>query len=203
VPGDIKAEEKDASYPLSSAPATTFYAFDANEVISYSIDIKQLSKYYWAPNEDSVYNYWKDKTVSAWSDSVLSYTTVTNGGIVGREIISINKYDKNKSRYRLLLNGRQMYVLGAEMDGAADRKNNNSFFEQFRITNEKKSNDIFTTTTEKLFTDLQSKTALCLSMPMLLWMKFSSCRSIFIWSWKKHYWNILLTKTPIFPLMKN
>jgi uncharacterized protein YbaP (TraB family) len=156
VPSDIHQKKYDSSETYLK-DEKEYYAYDPYSGITYFINAEPVSEYYWAPNEDSIYNYWKNKTISEWSDSLISYTAVKNGGITGRELVYANKNDKIIKRRRLLINGHTMYSLYITLPPVfADETNINLFFDDFKIAEEKNSDEILNNTPDKLFTDLKS-----------------------------------------------
>ncbi len=158
-PGEVNKVGKDStnSYLFGDGDES-YYAQNLYSSGKYSVDVKTINAYYWAPNADSVYSYWRNKIISEWSDSIIVAQDIVNGDVRGKEIIAINKYEKVRTRHRMLLNGRKMYVLSYDMDDPLeDSGNMDQFFHSFRLTNEKKDNDIYTAGPEKLFSDLLSK----------------------------------------------
>jgi uncharacterized protein YbaP (TraB family) len=156
APSEILEKKYDSTEIDHDKPARQYYAYDPYSALTYYIDAESISPYYWASNEDSIYSHWKNKVVG-WSDSLLSYTTVRNGNITGKELIYFNKYDSTTEKQRFLLNGQTMYSIHVKMPGAfADETNLELFFQDFKITGEKKSTEIFSNSPSKLFTDLRS-----------------------------------------------
>ena len=156
VPSEIRQKEHDSTETYYVKPAKQYYAYDPYSALTYYIDAEPISKYYWAPSEDSVYSYWKNKALG-WNDSLLSYTTIKNGGITGRELTYFSKSDSSTIKQRLLLSGQTMYSVHMKIPGAfADKPNLELFFQNFRITEEKKSAEILNNSPDKLFADLTS-----------------------------------------------
>jgi hypothetical protein len=156
VPSEILKKEYDSTEVYHTKPAIQYYAYDPYSALTYYMDAEPVSKYYWAPNEDSVYSYWKNKALG-WNDSLLSYTTVRNAGITGRELTYFNKFDSSTTKQRLLLSGQTMYSVHIKIPGAfADKTNLELFFQNFKITGERKSTEIFNNSPDKLFADLKS-----------------------------------------------
>ena len=157
VPSEIHEREHDTTEIYKDArPARQYYAYDPYSALTYFIDAEPINKYYWAPNEDSIYSHWKHKVVG-WNDSLLSYTPVKNGGITGRELTYFNKNDSSTEKQRLLLSGQTMYSVHIKIPGGfADETNIRLFFQNFKITEEKKSTEILNNSPDKLFTDLKS-----------------------------------------------
>ena len=157
VPSEILQNERDSTAIYNANPAKQYYAYDPYSALTYYIDVEPINKYYWAPNEDSIYNHWKVKTVG-WNDSLLSYTTTKNGSISGRELTYFNKYDSSTTKQRFLLSGQKMYSVHIKMPGGfADNANIELFFQNFKITEERKAVEILNNSAEKLFTDLKSR----------------------------------------------
>jgi len=156
MPSEIYEKEHDSSEISQEKPARQYYAYDPFSALTYYIDAEPISAYYWALNEDSVYSHWKNKVVGL-SDSLLSYITVKNENITGKELTYFNKYDSITEKQRFLLNGQTMYSLHIKMPGAfADETNLELFFQNFKVAEEKKSTQILNNTPSKLFMDLRS-----------------------------------------------
>ncbi len=158
VPSEIHEKEYDSSEIYDQAKlARRYYAYDPYSALTYYIDAEPISKYYWASNEDSIYSHWKNKVVG-WNDSLLSYTTVKNGGLTGRELAYFNKFDSSTEKQRLVLDGQTMYSVHIKIPGAfADETNIKLFFQNFKITEEKNSAEILNNSPDELFTDLKSR----------------------------------------------
>jgi len=157
LPGQIKKKEQDSTAYDFNADEVQYFGHDPFASVSYNVEVYPINKYYWAPNIDSIYNYWKGKVMNAWSDSLLSLSVVNNGGLAGREICFVNKTSKTKTSIRLLLNGNTMYVLTTTPPLVyADEKNTNRFFNEFRAK-EETATSIIENSSDKLFADLQSK----------------------------------------------
>jgi len=156
VPSEILETGYDSTAVSTAKPTRQYYAFDPYSALTYYIDAEPITTYYWAPNEDSIYNHWKTKAVG-WHDSLLSYITVKNGGITGKELTLLSKDDSSITKKRLLLNGQTMYSIHMKMPGAfADKTNIGLFFQNFKIADEKRPAEILNNSAEKLFTDLKS-----------------------------------------------
>jgi len=156
VPSEIRQKEYDSTEIYNAKPANQYYAYDPYSALTYFIDAEPVSKYYWASNEDSVYNYWKNKSLR-WNDSLLSYTTVKNGGITGKELTYFSKIDSSTTKQRLLLSGQTMYSVHINIPEAfADKTNLELFFQNFKITEERRSVEILSNSPDKLFADLKS-----------------------------------------------
>jgi hypothetical protein len=122
------------------------------------VDVSPVSKYYWADNADSVYEYFKQKNYFGYNDSILSYSITQNGGIKSREVIVYNKSTREKNRHRLILSGRNVYTISKVVSPFfANEKNDNRFFESFKLGKEESSDDIFSQQPDMLFNDLLSK----------------------------------------------
>lgn len=158
LPGQIQKKKQDSTAYDFKADEIQHFGHDPFASVSYDVEIYPISKYYWAPNIDSIYSYWKDRVVNAWSDSLLSFSVVKNGGLTGRQISLVNKTSKTRKIIRLLLNGNTMYVLATVPPLIyADEKNTNRFFSEFRAIKEETATAIIENNSDKLFADLQSK----------------------------------------------
>ncbi len=158
LPEQIRKKKQDSTAYDFKADEVQYFGHDPFASVGYNVEIYPINKYYWAPNIDSVYSYWKDKVMNAWSDSLLNFSVVKNGGLTGREICLVNKASKTKKIIRLLLNGNTMYVLATAPPLVyADEKNTNLFFNEFRAVKEETVAGIIENSSDKLFADLQSK----------------------------------------------
>lgn len=158
VPGTVTREIPDTTSYQYSKDETLYYATEKYSGATCDIEVATLSKYFWAANEDSVFSYWKNKSYSGYLDSMISYTNTKNGGLPSRELIVYNKNMKLNRRYRLVLSGNKMYTLKMEVAPAfTNAKDDDRFFESFRLAKEEKSDAIFSAGPGLLFEDLLSK----------------------------------------------
>lgn len=158
VPGQIQKKKQDSTAYNFKADEVQYFGHDPFASVSYNIEVYPLNKYYWAPGIDSIYSHWKNKVMNNWSDSLLSFSVVKNGGLSGRELCLVNKTSKMRKLIRLLLNGSTMYVLTTTPPLVyADEKNTNRFFEEFRVSKEETETLVLENNSDNLFTSLQSK----------------------------------------------
>lgn len=158
LPEHIQIRQQDSTTYDFKADEVQYFGHDPFASVSYNVEVYPINKYYWAPNVDSVYNHWKNRVMSDWNDSLLSFSTITNGGLKGRELCLINKTSKAKKIIRLLLNGQTMYVLANTLPLAyADEENTNRFYNDFRLSKEETASSIIGNNSDKLFADLVSK----------------------------------------------
>lgn len=158
LPEQIQKKKQDSTAYNFKAGEIQYFGHDPFAAVSYNVEVYPINKYYWAPNIDSIYSHWKSKVMNTWSDSVLSFSGVKNGGLTGREICLVNKTSKAKKVIRLLLNGNTMYVLTTVPPLVyADERNTNRFFNEFSVSKEETAAAIIENNSDKLFTDLHSK----------------------------------------------
>mgnify|MGYP003575172891 CR=1 FL=1 len=154
VPGSI--QQFALSDSIASDGATSFYAYDAATADNYMIRVVPLSKYLWAHNIDSVYNYWTQQSINFVTDTIISCAAVTNGGLPARALTIKNKKTGLQSKLRFVLNGDEMYELGAVVPPVfADVKNIDSFLQSFTLSAPAKESYLFTNHPRLLFMDLQ------------------------------------------------
>jgi uncharacterized protein YbaP (TraB family) len=161
LPGEIIMKKQDSTAYTFKTGEVQYFGHDPFASISYNVEIYPISKYYWAQSIDSVYSYWKNKVMSSWNDSLLSYSVTKNGSLAGRDLSFVEKASKTQKMIRLLLNDTIMYVLVTSRPHTfADENNMTRFFEDFRITREETETPILKNTSEKLFRDLRSEDSL-------------------------------------------
>ncbi len=156
TPSEVYQKKRDNPGVYLKSATKEYYAYDPYSAITYFINAEPLNEYLWAANEDSIYNYCKNKAMG-WNDSLISYLPVRNGSITGRELVYTNKYDKTTKRQRLLVSGSTMYSLYIILPGAfAGDDNVNLFFKDFKITKETRPDELLNNTPARLFADLTS-----------------------------------------------
>jgi len=147
LPPDEEAEESGTSI---------FYSYDSATAENYLINRKRLSKYLWADNVDSVYNYWVSNAVNTETDTILVQKNNINGSIPVRELLLQNKQSGIQAKMLFVLDGTDMYELMAIVPPSfADTLNINRFIHSFTIHYPQKEIPVLTNSPQLLFMDLQ------------------------------------------------
>ena len=154
APGSIQllaADEEDEE----AEEKTTFYTYDTGNAENYMVSRNQLSKYLWAENIDSVYNYWINQNISNYTDTILRNEPVVNGGLPARALLLQNKKTGIQSKVRLVLDGNEMYELTAVLPPDADTANVNRLLQSFTVNYPQKEMPVLFNHPGLLFMDLQ------------------------------------------------
>lgn len=157
LPGKMQKKKQDSTAYDFKADEVQYFGHDPFASVSYNVEIYPINKYYWATHIDSIYSHWQNKVMNDWSDSLLDFSVVKNGGLSGRELWLVNKSSKMKKTIRLILNGTTMYVLTTAPPLIyADEKNTNRFFAEFRVSKEETGTSALDNNSDKLFAGLHS-----------------------------------------------
>ena len=157
LPGEMILKKQDSTAYNFKPGELQYYGHDPFASIAYNVELYPVSKYFWSSHIDSLYNFWKNKVVSDWNDSLVYYKVIKVGNLEGREICKIGKISKDRLVLRLLLNGETMYILSAASPFKyADENNATRFFEEFRFHKEMTPSPVFSNHPGLLFADLQS-----------------------------------------------
>lgn len=134
-----------------------YVSYNSNNCISYHVIKNVFSTYYWTKNDTLLFN----KTGLAYkddADSVLSEKWVTNGKLKGKEWLISSAGSTNIKKFRQLVNGDTLYtILSFIPYQYINEKEQQQFFEDFRVIDEQPVSSIFQKKTAKLLADLQSK----------------------------------------------
>jgi len=133
-----------------------YVSYDSSRAESFSIVSYHLDPYYWS-NSDSA--FWASRVAAhiTYADTLLSKKPVSNGGVKGWEWVERNTSGHNYERFRLLLDGDQLYSLilcAPYKELYTD--NANKFFENFRFAKPQASTTYLQSKAERLLTDLLS-----------------------------------------------
>lgn len=154
APGPIRQFERDEDEPEDAPPV--YYTYNTATADNYLIRSTKLSKYVWAEQLDSLYNYWIHKEMNTWSDTLVHMASVTNGNLPAKEVWLQNKETGIITKARFVLNGNEMYELSLTMPPAfADTSNLERFLQSFTILHPKSTEAVFANKPELLFMDLQ------------------------------------------------
>ncbi|MGV3657741.1 MAG: TraB/GumN family protein [Chitinophagaceae bacterium] len=153
APGPVQLSEADVK---SEEDETIFYSYDSSNAENYLVTRKRISRYLWADNRDSVYNYWTGKNITDQTDTIVYSAAVVNASLPARELLLKNKKTGILSKVRLLLDGDHMYELRAVLPPMyADTANIHRFFQTFAIAFPKAETPVLTNDPRLLFMDLQ------------------------------------------------
>ncbi len=153
VPGPVQLSE---AADKSEEDEAIFYSYDSSNGENYLVTRKRISRYLWADNRDSVYNYWISKNIDDQTDTIVKSVAVINGNLPARELEQKNKKTGILSKARLVLDGDHMYELRAVIPPSyADTANIHRFFQSFAIAFPKAETPVLTNDPRLLFMDLQ------------------------------------------------
>lgn len=133
-----------------------FVSYDSSRAESFSVVSYHLDPYYWS-NSDSA--FWASRIAAhiTYADTLLSKKPVTNGGVKGWEWVQRNNTGHNYERFRLLLDGDQLYSLilcAPHKELFTD--NANKFFENFRFSQKPPPTTYLESKAQRLIADLLS-----------------------------------------------
>ena len=135
---------------------TIFYTYDNGNAENYLVSRKPLSKYLWADNIDSVYNYWISNNVDEEAETIVSNKSAVSNGVLARDLLLQNKKTGLQSKIRFVLDGADMYELTAVVPPLyADTANITRFINSFTIPYPQKETPVLTNDPRLVFMDLQ------------------------------------------------
>lgn len=140
-----------------------FYTiYDSTAPGTYHVTKTPYSRYFWTDSDTSLLRREADAHIS-YTDSILSYTPVTNGNYKGVEIMIRLRDNHNRKKMRLLLVGDSLYtIFGTNANEFLDQENSRRIFEDFRV-NHNTASTLFTNKAQELLTALQSPDSLTFS----------------------------------------
>lgn len=122
----------------------------------FGFEHAKVSKYYRAPNQDSLYRTLKKQFVT-YADSQLKDDTLTVNGIHGHEYVTQNKYNKAKERNRVFIdNGDIFYFVSHVDEEELFKPATNQFYSSLIKTGSTPSIDLSASKAALITTDLLS-----------------------------------------------
>jgi uncharacterized protein YbaP (TraB family) len=154
---DLMPKEKDdEEEEEEDSEMINYVSYNPNDCISYHVIKRKMSPYYWVKDDSTFFEKW-GLGYKLDNDSVLVNKWVTNGKLKGKEWVILTPGNTNLKKIRHLLNGDTLYTLLSFIPHQyINDKEQQKFFEEFRIINEQTSSDIFKSKAAKLLKDLQS-----------------------------------------------
>lgn|GEM_PF-1438172 len=129
-------------------------SFDDSAIITYSVSVKKLSKYYWKSIDTQMLKNWLKKGMEP-SDSAPVYTYYKEKGFICGETVSRKKHADQVHKVKVVNDGRTCYVLDCVYPmSIKDSKTIGGFFSSFNIL--KKETEGLQGSSAQLFADLRS-----------------------------------------------
>lgn len=136
---------------------TTYTLKDGKTGGVYSLEFSELKDFFKVNHLDSFYTSIIDDNILGWTDSLVVSQDVTLNGAPGKEVVSINKYNNQKTRYRFWLDDKKLFYMAAYVAEEALFNNaSNTFFNSYTRPKKLSSFDVFASKTDKIIKGLSS-----------------------------------------------
>ena len=158
---DYKMKVDSAINHNSYLGQSTSYVFkDPKSGGVYMLDHSKLKDYFMVKHIDTLFSR-MIKTTLGWSDSLISEQNVELDGLQAKEIISLNKYNKQKTRHRIWLDDQIIFYMGAHVaEEAIFSETSNDFFESYERSDKASTFDIYASKATKIIDGLSSEDSL-------------------------------------------
>ncbi|HYF33432.1 MAG TPA: TraB/GumN family protein [Chitinophagaceae bacterium] len=131
-------------------------AFDAPTVTSFTVTRRALSKYLWAKHDSVILKKYMNELVER-NEMLGPYQFIRNGNSNGVEFTVSSKTSGHVQRFRVLLNGKFVYMLQANAPEKYWKQYEfQRFHTGFRFLKEEKTDFIYSNSLDKLVKDLAS-----------------------------------------------
>ncbi|MBL6448431.1 TraB/GumN family protein [Fulvivirga sp. 29W222] len=136
---------------------TTYTLKDGKTGGVYSLEFSELKDFFKVTHLDSFYTNIIDNNILGWTDSLVSSKDVTLNGAHGKEVVSINKYNHQKTRYRFWLDDKKLFYMAAYVAEEALFNNaSNTFFNSYTRPKKLSSFDVYASKADKIIKGLSA-----------------------------------------------
>ncbi|UII31242.1 TraB/GumN family protein [Fulvivirga ulvae] len=140
-----------------TANTTTYTLKDAKTGGVYSLEFSELKDFFKVTHLDSFYTSIIDDNILGWTDSLVSSKDVVLNGAPGKEVVAINKYNHQKTRYRFWLDDKKLFYMAAYVAEEALFNNaSNTFFGSYTRPKKLSNFDLYASKADKIIKGLGS-----------------------------------------------
>lgn len=140
-----------------TANTTTYTLKDGKTGGVYSLEFSELKDFFKVTHLDSFYTKIIDDNILGWTDSLVSSKDVVLNGAPGKEVVAINKYNQQKTRYRFWLDDKKLFYMAAYVAEEALFNNaSNTFFNSYTRPKKLSNFDVYASKADKIIKGLNS-----------------------------------------------
>lgn len=163
-PLPVDEDEEDEAPVVNATDFYQFNSYDASAPVTFQLDRRVLSPYFWAKDDTTFFNYEIEK-YKDYSDSIVYKKFFTVHGFPGVEYETLKKGHINSERTRYILHADTVYAIYAYLPAENfEDENYKKAFDEFKPTgNPHHISTIFTNKARLLISDLASEDTMTFS----------------------------------------